>query len=142
MVRERSPVQVRPLARQKRQKKETTMAYSLHITFKAFEGSLLERASNMLHRLVENIEKKWKKNQHFLNVRSVSLPLKRKRWTVLRSPHIDKKSREQFEIRVYKKLFLMQTNHKNMMSLLLFLLKQSSFCGVQCRVKMQYTSSV
>jgi small subunit ribosomal protein S10 len=27
-----------------------------------------------------------------------------KRWTVLRSPHVDKKSREQFEMRTHKRL--------------------------------------
>jgi len=32
------------------------------------------------------------------------LPTKIKRYTVLRSPHVDKKSREQFEMRVYKRL--------------------------------------
>jgi small subunit ribosomal protein S10 len=26
------------------------------------------------------------------------------RWTVLRSPHVDKKSREQFELKVHKRL--------------------------------------
>lgn len=34
----------------------------------------------------------------------VPLPTKITRYTVLRSPHIDKKSREQFEIRVHKRL--------------------------------------
>jgi len=28
----------------------------------------------------------------------------RNRWTVLRSPHVDKKSREQFEIRTHKRI--------------------------------------
>jgi small subunit ribosomal protein S10 len=32
------------------------------------------------------------------------LPTKVSRWTVLRSPFIDKKSREQFEIRTHKRL--------------------------------------
>ena len=32
------------------------------------------------------------------------LPTKINRWTVLRSPHVDKKSREQFEIRTHKRL--------------------------------------
>ena len=32
------------------------------------------------------------------------LPTVRNRWTVLRSPHVDKKSREQFEIRTHKRL--------------------------------------
>jgi small subunit ribosomal protein S10 len=34
----------------------------------------------------------------------VPLPTVRNRWTVLRSPHVDKKSREQFEIRTHKRL--------------------------------------
>ncbi len=34
----------------------------------------------------------------------VPLPTRIERYTVLRSPHIDKKSREQFEIRVHKRL--------------------------------------
>ncbi|MCK4233823.1 30S ribosomal protein S10 [candidate division WOR-3 bacterium] len=34
----------------------------------------------------------------------IPLPTKRTLITVLRSPHVDKKSREQFEIRVHKRL--------------------------------------
>jgi small subunit ribosomal protein S10 len=34
----------------------------------------------------------------------VPLPTRRSVYTVLRSPHVDKKSREQFEIRVHKRL--------------------------------------
>ena len=34
----------------------------------------------------------------------IPLPTVRNRWTVLRSPHVDKKSREQFEVRTYKRL--------------------------------------
>ncbi|CCQ90307.1 30S ribosomal protein S10 [Nitrospina gracilis 3/211] len=34
----------------------------------------------------------------------IPLPTKKNRWTVLRSPHVDKKSREQFEIRTHKRI--------------------------------------
>jgi len=34
----------------------------------------------------------------------IPLPTKIERYTVLRSPHIDKKSREQFEMRTYKRI--------------------------------------
>ena len=34
----------------------------------------------------------------------VPLPTKREIFTVLRSPHVDKKSREQFEMRIHKRL--------------------------------------
>lgn len=34
----------------------------------------------------------------------IPLPIKREVFTVLRSPHVDKKSREQFEIRIHQRL--------------------------------------
>ena len=34
----------------------------------------------------------------------VPLPTEKNKWTVLRSPHVDKKSREQFEMRTHKRL--------------------------------------
>lgn len=34
----------------------------------------------------------------------IPLPTVKNRWTVLRSPHVDKKSREQFEIRTHKRI--------------------------------------
>jgi small subunit ribosomal protein S10 len=34
----------------------------------------------------------------------IPLPTKISRYTVLRSPHVDKKSREQFEMRIHKRL--------------------------------------
>ena len=34
----------------------------------------------------------------------ITFPTRKNRYTVLRSPHIDKKSREQFEIRTHKRI--------------------------------------
>ena len=34
----------------------------------------------------------------------ILLPTEKNKWTVLRSPHVDKKSREQFEVRTHKRL--------------------------------------
>ena len=34
----------------------------------------------------------------------IPLPTKTQRWTVLRSPHVDKKSREQFELKTHKRM--------------------------------------
>ena len=43
----------------------------------------------------------------------IPLPTKISRYTVLRSPHVDKKSREQFEIRVHKRLLdILEPNNK------------------------------
>ena len=38
----------------------------------------------------------------------VLLPTRIKKYTVLRSPHVDKKSREQFEMRIHKRLIELQ----------------------------------
>jgi small subunit ribosomal protein S10 len=43
----------------------------------------------------------------------VPLPTRIERYTVLRSPHIDKKSREQFEIRTHKRVIdITEWNHR------------------------------
>ena len=34
----------------------------------------------------------------------IPLPTMKNKWTVLRSPHVDKKSREQYEIRTHKRI--------------------------------------
>jgi small subunit ribosomal protein S10 len=34
----------------------------------------------------------------------IPLPTEKNKWTVLRSPHVDKKSRDQFEIRTHKRI--------------------------------------
>ena len=34
----------------------------------------------------------------------IPLPTSKNKWTVLRSPHVDKKSREQFEVRTHRRL--------------------------------------
>jgi ribosomal protein S10 len=43
----------------------------------------------------------------------VSLPTKIERFTVLRSPHVDKKSREQFELRKYTKILNLYFDFSN-----------------------------
>ncbi len=42
-----------------------------------------------------------------------SLPNKFQRYTVLRSPHVDKKSREQFELKIYSKSLVTYFNFNN-----------------------------
>ena len=62
----------------------------------------------------------------------VPLPTRVERFTVLRSPHIDKKSREQFEIRTHKRLiFITEPTAKTMDALA----KLSMPAGVDIRIK-------
>ena len=48
----------------------------------------------------------------------IPLPTRRKVYTVLRAPHVDKKSREQFETRAHKRIIdIHNTNNKTVDSL-------------------------
>nr|YP_011005562.1 30S ribosomal protein S10 [Cutleria multifida]WAM62566.1 30S ribosomal protein S10 [Cutleria multifida] len=51
----------------------------------------------------------------------ISLPTKKRSYCVLRSPHVNKDSREQFEIRRYKKIIDIQSNSKEIVNALLIL---------------------
>ena len=62
----------------------------------------------------------------------VPLPTRIERYTVLRSPHIDKKSREQFEIRTHKRLiFITEPTSKTMDALA----KLNMPAGVDIRIR-------
>ncbi|MBI1849690.1 MAG: 30S ribosomal protein S10 [Planctomycetes bacterium] len=62
----------------------------------------------------------------------IPLPTKIERYTVLRSPHVDKKSREQFEIRTHKRLiFILEPTAKTVDALQ----KLSMPAGVDIRIK-------
>jgi small subunit ribosomal protein S10 len=62
----------------------------------------------------------------------VPLPTRVERFTVLRSPHVDKKSREQFEIRTHKRLiYITEPTNKTMDALQ----KLNMPAGVDIRIK-------
>jgi len=62
----------------------------------------------------------------------IALPLKIKRFCVLRSPHIDKDSREHFELRLYKRFLDISTNS---LAILDLLLRTELPAGVSCSLK-------
>jgi small subunit ribosomal protein S10 len=68
----------------------------IRIRLKAFDHKLLDQSTR---EIVETAKQTGAKV-----VGPIPLPTKISRYTVLRSPHVDKKSREQFEIRTHKRL--------------------------------------
>ena len=63
----------------------------------------------------------------------IPLPTRMERYTVLRSPHVDKKSREQFEIRTHKRLIeIAEPTAKTVDALN----RLSMPAGVQIRIKL------
>lgn len=64
----------------------------------------------------------------------IPLPTKIERYTVLRSPHVDKKSREQFEIRTHKRMLdILEPTQQTVDALM----KLDLASGVEVEIKMQ-----
>ena len=69
---------------------------NIRIRLKAFDHRILDQSTNEIVNTAKRTG---------ASVRGpIPLPTNLKRFTVLRSPHIDKKSREQFESRTHKRL--------------------------------------
>ncbi len=73
-----------------------TGSQKIRIRLKAFDHKLLDQSA------VEIVDTAKRTGARVAG--PIPLPTKIERYTVLRSPHVDKKSREQFEIRTHKRL--------------------------------------
>ncbi len=68
----------------------------IRIRLKAYDHKLLDQSA------AEIVDTAWRSGAKVAG--PIPLPTRIQKYCVLRSPHIDKKSREQFEIRVHKRL--------------------------------------
>ena len=69
---------------------------NIRIRLKAYDHKLLDQST------VQIVNTAQKTGAKILG--PIPLPTKKNKFTVLRSPHVDKKSREQFEMRTHKRL--------------------------------------
>lgn len=62
------------------------------------------------------LKKQWKKIsfKYKLSYSSINLPINKKRFTVLKSPHVNKRSKEQFETRVSNCLIILRGIEPNL----------------------------
>ena len=84
---------------------------NIRIRLKAFDHRILDQSTSEIVNTAKRTG---------ANVRGpIPLPTDMRRFTVLRSPHIDKKSREQFEMRTHKRLLdiIDPTHHRQLMRL-------------------------
>ena len=133
------------------------MIESLEISLKSFESKLVQNAVDQILSTLSP--------QSSLKFFQISFPQKQKRFTILRSPHVHKKSREQFYVKSYKtmirfsflkKKFQQETNpeltvkrvlvqnftesEKYELSFFLENLKYLKLLGVQMKVRICYTT--
>ena len=72
------------------------MAQSIRIRLKAFDHEIIDQSTK---KIVETV------NRTDATVRGpIPLPTDKHRYTVIRGPHVDKDSREHFEMRIHKRL--------------------------------------
>jgi small subunit ribosomal protein S10 len=71
-------------------------ALKIRIRLKAYDHKLLDQSA------AEIVDTAWRTGAKVAG--PIPLPTRIQKYTVLRSPHVDKKSREQFEIRIHKRL--------------------------------------
>lgn len=74
----------------------TAKTQSIRIRLQAFEHRILDQSVN---EILETA-----KRTGSMVAGPIPLPTRIERWTVNRSPHVDKKSMEQFEIRTHKRM--------------------------------------
>ena len=135
--------------------------FSIKIHIKSFETSTLQATKAQIERICSTLLLEKQNSSASLIVDSLladkqqgvvgkrkqngfafytSFPSSEKKLTVLRSPHIDKKSREQFQRHVYKSQISVSSGNREIPSLLLFLLKNSEFPGVQLKIASKFST--
>ena len=95
----------------------------IRLTLKSYDHQLLDKAV----KLIVSTVKRTGSNL----VGPVPLPNKRRCFTVLRSPHVDKKSREQFELTTHKRILDVEPSDQTMEALM----KLSISSGVDVEIK-------
>lgn len=98
------------------------MKFRLYL--KSFDNNKLISSS---HQIRKNLQQgNWKIN-HF-----IALPNRIRKFCVIRSPHIDKDSREQFEVTIYKRFLDIESNSAEILDSLLQIEIPS---GIYCSLK-------
>jgi small subunit ribosomal protein S10 len=84
---------------------------TIRIKLKSYDHSLVDKSAEKIIRTV--------KSTGAVVSGPIPLPTRKQVFTVLRGPHVDKKSREQFEIRAHKRLIdILSTSSKTVDALM------------------------
>lgn len=87
------------------------------------------------YKLLDYFMDKVKKDYPLGNLSILNLPSKRKKWSVLRSPHVNSKSKEQFEMLVYSRGIILKNLTKSDSILLEKSLKSKLVSGISLKIK-------
>jgi small subunit ribosomal protein S10 len=102
----------------------------LTITIQGFDFNYIHRTIKSIQQILEFFQ--------INNNKIFVLPSIIKKYTLERSPHIDKKSREQFEIKRYKTTIEIQLKNNRTTQIIYYIIKNSIYPGVQLSVSIQF----
>lgn len=111
-----------------------SMVYSLQITIKSFDSQRIKTCQDEIQQLYITLCPT-RQDSNGKNV--VSLPTKRSHITVLRSPHVDKKSREQFVLKRVQRFVQYTFQDAKGVYTFLFGLKNLECSGVELKVNLR-----
>jgi small subunit ribosomal protein S10 len=103
----------------------------IEIKLKSFDFNSIENFKTKIQQIFNILEIK--------NPKFITFPISRKRYTLERSPHIDKKSREQFEQKHYKSQIILNSKNLKKISIFIYILRNSLFPGVQIEMSLQFS---
>ena len=109
---------------------QTNSQLKFRIILNAYNSELLNSAVNIITEKVNTLDTTY--NTTSKMVGPIHLPVKKRRYSVLRSPHVDKSSFEQFEIRTHKWIIDITAGNLNYLNMLGFLNLPS---GVDIKIK-------
>lgn len=106
--------------------------YKLKICLKSFDSTFLQQTETYLVSVFS-----------FFQLKKITFhqsPKNLKKITVLRSPHIDKKSREQFQMRTHKKTINVLIPNKTILLMIFEILKTFQFSGVENECLLEFST--
>lgn len=104
-------------------RKHKPIKLSLHIS--SFDKDLLTKNKESIEKILQPFKEK-----KFLYFQSFRQPTRKQTITILRSPHIDKKSREQFFKKSYKYTYTCTISNWKVFELFSFLIEKINYKGI------------
>lgn len=106
--------------------------YYFRVTIQSFDFHYIKKTKKEIFNILHFFQIQERK------INTTSIPLTKQKYTVERSPHIDKKSREQFEIRRYKTAFCFTAINEISTQMIYSILKNLIFPGVQLTISIEF----
>ena len=91
---------------------------------------------NLFYKILIKLKKL--KNIRFSTINTLNKKIKRKKFTVLKSPHVNKDAREQFEILSYSKTITLNSYHPLLLLILIKYIKNKINSDVSIKIKFKH----